>query len=936
MRYLTLFLLSPSYLALALRLELTGRSLASLKSFTNNVLAATDDDHLDSVTSTRDVLYIANVTIEGTSYPLQMDTGSSDLWVDMGSNQPARVTTTSYNLTYGTGYAYGPIARGPVSFADYEIPDQAYLQFKDGANPVFHFGAVGIVGLGFTGLSHIDAAVDTGGATWGRSLLYNIFALNPTEPNFIAMALERDSDETNTVLGSLGVGELADEYVDVKDSPKIPLFPPEGSTRWTVMLDSFAVNGANQNITSAVTDVPTGRAVVLLDSGTTYSYAPPSVANAIYSGIPGAVLDTTANQWSVPCSAGVRLTLWIAGQPFDIHPLDVVVPSLSDATKCIGSFMPTQVSVGASEFDWIVGTNVLRSLYAVYDFGDFDDNNQMGNPYIQLLSVVDINQAASTFQASRGGAVNVNSGNGVASASVSVESTSDKLDKLVKIIPILFAIAGANALILITLLVLGIWMFCHFRKQKARKQKNPPLPLTTMASSNHNYEAVPTADNDGRPSSAHTRRSMSAMSRSISKHSLSGNGINELTSHPNASQSSLVRPSINVSRDDDAGSIRSMRVPVGSDSRRSSRLTPPGDMAPIKTRHSRVPSNLATASPTTPTTPRIATTPPQEDDELTDAKLMPHDENAEADITDKHASVSKPKRRTFEPPPPISTGYRKSMASDMSASPTVAGSEGGHMMGGRERTISTYKDGPPRQSSLNNEITPGSALSPSPTESSYQDARQSYYSNPNASVTGLPQSAGNGHHDSPNTGRMQPSSAAATPSVPVVMEETPGQQQQDSTASGLSRKETQRAAFMAALDEPLPAPRRPRVAGGGGYGGSHGTGGGGLSVGMQDQQARMSAYHALAPSQDQYDNSQYRHSYAAPPQGSPRVPAGFAGAGVGARQFQQEYAASGSPQRSSYASNSGSRRGPYTSNSSPFNPQQPPSSAPPYPPSGSS
>lgn len=39
--------------------------------------------------STRDIIYIANVTIEGNIYPLQIDTGSSDLWVDLGSNRPS-------------------------------------------------------------------------------------------------------------------------------------------------------------------------------------------------------------------------------------------------------------------------------------------------------------------------------------------------------------------------------------------------------------------------------------------------------------------------------------------------------------------------------------------------------------------------------------------------------------------------------------------------------------------------------------------------------------------------------------------------------------------------------------------------------------------------------------------------------------------------------
>jgi hypothetical protein len=49
MRYLTPLFLCPSWLALALRLDLTGRSLASLKTIDNNVLAASEGAHSDAV-----------------------------------------------------------------------------------------------------------------------------------------------------------------------------------------------------------------------------------------------------------------------------------------------------------------------------------------------------------------------------------------------------------------------------------------------------------------------------------------------------------------------------------------------------------------------------------------------------------------------------------------------------------------------------------------------------------------------------------------------------------------------------------------------------------------------------------------------------------------------------------------------------------------------
>lgn len=195
--------------------------------------------------------------------------------------------------------------------SSYDIPSQAYIQFAAGTNPVLNFGAQGVVGLGFTGLSHIDSTVTASGADWGRSLLYNIFLIYPEDPNFIAMSLERDLDSANTVIGSLGVGEVVEEYQDIMSTNKIPLYPPSGSTRWTVLVDSIAVDGADITFDSVISSVPDGRVVALLDSGTTYSYAPPEVAQAIYGGVEGAVLNEITNQWEVPCSAGIRLTIWI-------------------------------------------------------------------------------------------------------------------------------------------------------------------------------------------------------------------------------------------------------------------------------------------------------------------------------------------------------------------------------------------------------------------------------------------------------------------------------------------------------------------------------------------------------------------------------------------------------------------------------------------------
>lgn len=67
----------------------------------------------------QDVLYVAQVAIEGQSYFMQLDTGSSDLWVDSPNAVAGTQTPLTTNISYGIGYAYGPIAKANVSFAGF-------------------------------------------------------------------------------------------------------------------------------------------------------------------------------------------------------------------------------------------------------------------------------------------------------------------------------------------------------------------------------------------------------------------------------------------------------------------------------------------------------------------------------------------------------------------------------------------------------------------------------------------------------------------------------------------------------------------------------------------------------------------------------------------------------------------------------------------------
>ncbi|KAJ7068270.1 aspartic peptidase domain-containing protein [Mycena amicta] len=501
-----------------------------------SVLAASsgDENALD-LSTVHDLIYMANFTVGDYVYPVQLDTGSSDVWIK-GSTSPlpnCTDTTLSYNLTYGIGWVAGHIAYGPVQFAGINVSSQALLDVSSANNPALAYGAEGLVGLGFTSLSSIDSAINKTGASTGRSLLYNLFQDNPSEPNFIAFSLQRSTDSSDTVQGTFSIGEVEPEYAAVLNTTAIPTWPVASPNRWNVLLEALLI-GSDKTIipNTTVTNAPSNRAVVLLDSGTSYTYAPTEICEAIYGSIPGAYL--TDGQWVVPCSTEVDIALQFAGQVFPLHPLDVAPVSLSNSSLCVGSFVPQSVTVGAGEFDWLIGDNVLRSFYSVYAFGDFDSSNQLVNPYVKLLALVDPNQASKDFHAARGGtaATNItyNASNNTATTSSSVtvpSDISDTLNKIVTFIPAMLGIMALNAAVLIALIILGVVFMCRKqRKTKAttRKTRGRATPLqmdprnSYVAGADpqpHTYEPVSmavTEDMDGvRPMSVNPRDSFAAV-----------------------------------------------------------------------------------------------------------------------------------------------------------------------------------------------------------------------------------------------------------------------------------------------------------------------------------------------------------------------------------------------------------------------------------------
>ncbi|KAF7776156.1 hypothetical protein Agabi119p4_4549 [Agaricus bisporus var. burnettii] len=452
-----------------------------------------------SLSTIQDLIYLVDITVAGHNYTVQLDTGSSDLWIKGQTNPLPGVTTTDsfYNITYVLGWASGHLAYAPVEFIGLKVDKQALLDVDAADNPVLGYGLDGICGLGFDSLSSIDYGVNQTSSDSGRSLLHNLFALNPSEPNFIAFSLHRSTaggGDDDDVEGSFSIGEYEPDYAAVANTSKISTWPLHFPKRWTVLLDSLIVGDHLVVPHTQISTAPSNKAVVLLDSGASYTYAPKSIVDAIYANITGARFDEKSNQWLVPCDHEVNMALQIGGQVFPLNPLDVTPTTPGNNKTCVGSFIPSQLSA-ESQFDWLIGDNFLRSVYAVYDFGDFDDKGVAGPPYMRLLSLVNPDDASADFHEIRGGSPQhnitykgLNETANTPSFFIS-DDVSESIETISKLVPAMLAVVAFNAIVLVVLIIGGV--VCWMKKRRLRsfqrrvtrgREGLSPMPMNPVSS----------------------------------------------------------------------------------------------------------------------------------------------------------------------------------------------------------------------------------------------------------------------------------------------------------------------------------------------------------------------------------------------------------------------------------------------------------------------
>ncbi|KAF2221305.1 aspartic peptidase domain-containing protein [Elsinoe ampelina] len=327
---------------------------------------------IEQVLDNEETLYYANASL-GTpaqSVRLHLDTGSSDMWVN---------TPDSEICTYqGQGLCDFAGTYSPNSSSSYRYLNSAFtIQYADGSGAsgdyvtdTFSIGGAtlqnqqfavgyssnsqeGILGIGYT---TNEAILSVRGGRSYPNVPQNMLDQGLINTNAYSLWLNDLDASTGEILFG---GVNTEKFVG--NLSTLPVIQSNGRyTAFYIALTGLGADGQAGSINSSFSTA------VLLDSGSSLSYLPDNLANAVFSEF-GVTYDTQQGAAFIDCSRANegKSLLFTFSEPtisVDISELIITVGVRRNGDEiCILGIAPTGGSTP------VLGDTFLRSAYVVYD-----------------------------------------------------------------------------------------------------------------------------------------------------------------------------------------------------------------------------------------------------------------------------------------------------------------------------------------------------------------------------------------------------------------------------------------------------------------------------------------------------------------------------------------------------------------------------------------
>ncbi|KAJ8473849.1 hypothetical protein ONZ51_g7611 [Trametes cubensis] len=372
-----------------------------------------------------------NIGSSGNSFRLQVDTGSSDLWVastscstsacnNVGGSRynPSTSSPTGQTATvhYAEGEVDGPIVWDSVTLGGYNIDNQALIAAANVNSEPLSSSFNGVLGLALPLNSQIYQQIPsaTSDVPDGAAFSSNLFGITPisTAPGarFFSIALERPGSDK--VASTLGIGRHPSDLVPDPSKIQYSSIVQEsvGPLFWQANVRAITVyvNGQPKPINLPLSSTGTnGQPSAILDTGVPLIVASQQIAYGIYGAL--GYEPASDGNFYIPCSQPLNISITLDDRSeMPLHPLDLTYfpPNEPSGETCIGAIQtPDHIGFQLTQADMVLGVPFLRNTYTVlaYDKPDADGTfpanagSSRTDPRLGLLSLTDPATAAEEF-----------------------------------------------------------------------------------------------------------------------------------------------------------------------------------------------------------------------------------------------------------------------------------------------------------------------------------------------------------------------------------------------------------------------------------------------------------------------------------------------------------------------------------------------------------
>lgn len=298
-----------------------------------------------------DTAYMIPIKVGGNTVYVDLDTGSSDLWV-FSNQQPTTQTSNhniyspaasklmqnySWNVTYLDGStAYGTVYNDTVTLGNMNFTNQAVEAAKFASDSFVAASYDGMLGLAFDSLNTVKPKQ--------QRTLFNSISSQLPKPLFTSLL-------KHNAPGSYDFG-----YVD--------------TTKYTGAITYANVSTANGwwQFTSQGYSIGSGAAVsqavsAVVDTGTTLMVMPSNIVNAYYAKVAGAGYSSAYGAWVYPCASSMpNFNLIVNGAAQTIPGNLMTYGPIDYNGNCYGGLQAND-NIGVA----ILGTIFIKSQYVIYD-----------------------------------------------------------------------------------------------------------------------------------------------------------------------------------------------------------------------------------------------------------------------------------------------------------------------------------------------------------------------------------------------------------------------------------------------------------------------------------------------------------------------------------------------------------------------------------------